>query len=154
MPADLYIPTSRSRMVNSMTHYLKTLPEYFEDVLSGKKSFEVRKDDRNPKFAPGDKLILQEYMKTSETGVYTGRVIHADVLLVLRGEYCRDGYCIMSIVPVFAINARFEAVTDIGRLRESIAQAISWLTPASDGSLAVEKARLYLIKAVGGAADV
>jgi hypothetical protein len=103
-----------------MTHYLKTLSEYFEDVLSGKKSFEVRKDDRNPKFSPGDKLILQEYMKTEESGVYTGRVIHADVLLVLRGEYCRDGYCIMSIIPTYAINARFEAVTEIGRLKQDI----------------------------------
>jgi hypothetical protein len=84
-----------------MTHNLKTAPEYFNSILRGLKSFEVRKDDREPKFTPNDKLVLEEYISGSQP-YYTGRKIFADVLIVLRGEYCRDGYCIMSIVPTGA----------------------------------------------------
>lgn len=42
-----------------MLHHLKTLPEYFQAVIDGRKPFEVRKDDRG--FKPGDKVILEEY---------------------------------------------------------------------------------------------
>lgn len=74
-----------------MTHDLKISPEWFEAVCSGVKSFEVRKDDRP--YKPNDVLILREF-----DGVkYTGRVCKADVRFVLRGDYCRDGYCIMAI---------------------------------------------------------
>lgn len=40
-----------------MEHKLKILPEYFEAVKSGSKTFEVRKDDRG--FQAGDTLFLQ-----------------------------------------------------------------------------------------------
>ena len=40
-----------------MEHELKIYPKYFEDVISGKKTFEVRKNDR--KFNIGDILILR-----------------------------------------------------------------------------------------------
>ena len=76
-----------------MKHELKILPEYFEAVVRGIKTFEVRKDDRP--YKPGDVLVLREY----DAQKYTGRTCGADVLYVLRGEYCRDGYCIMSIKP-------------------------------------------------------
>lgn len=86
-----------------MTHDCKILPEHFNNVLAGLKGFEVRKDDRDPPYAPGDKLTLREWTD----GVYTGRWIKADVLLVLRSEYCRPGYCTMSIVPTEAGGCRF-----------------------------------------------
>lgn len=41
-------------------HELKILPEYFEKVLDGSKTFELRKDDRG--FNVGDILILREYI--------------------------------------------------------------------------------------------
>lgn len=74
-----------------MTHDLKILPEWFETVVSGFKTFEVRKDDRP--YKPNDVLILREF----DGERYTGRVCKVDVCFVLRGEYCRDGYCIMAI---------------------------------------------------------
>ena len=83
----------RVRKLSRTTHELKTLPEYFAAVLSGAKTFEVRRDDRP--YKTGDVLTLREY----DGAEYTGRTCNADVLYVLRGEYCKDGYCIMSIKP-------------------------------------------------------
>ena len=40
-------------------HELKILPEYFEKLLDGSKTFELRKDDRG--FKVGD-IILKEYI--------------------------------------------------------------------------------------------
>lgn len=51
------------------THDLKILPEYFEAVTSGMKTFELRKDDRG--FATGDHVVLWEW-----DGEYTHRVRH------------------------------------------------------------------------------
>ena len=77
-----------------MEHRLKIQPEYFEAVASGEKTFEVRKDDRP--FSPKDRLILEEYEKER----YTGRALAVTVTYILRGEYCREGYCILGIRPV------------------------------------------------------
>jgi hypothetical protein len=43
----------------TVTHELKTLPKYFKAVWEGKKTFEVRKDDRD--YQVGDDLLLQKY---------------------------------------------------------------------------------------------
>lgn len=76
-----------------MTHHLKIQPEYYEAVLAGTKRFEVRKDDRTPRYAVGDLLILEEFAD----GAYTGRDITVFVDYIYRGALCLDGYCIMSI---------------------------------------------------------
>ena len=83
-----------------MLHELKILPEYFEAVVSGTKTFEIRKEDRTDengdiiRFAEGDVLYLKEY----SNGEYTGRSVKAEVKYVLRGDFCKEGYCIMSIM--------------------------------------------------------
>ena len=74
-----------------MIHELKIAPMYFDSVISGKKTFEVRKDDRD--YQENDVLILKEY----DNNAYTGREYAVIVTYILRGEYCKDGYCIMSI---------------------------------------------------------
>jgi len=58
----------------------KILPEYFEDVLSGKKTFELRLADFECK--PGDILVLKEW--DQEKGQYTGREISRKISYVLR----------------------------------------------------------------------
>ena len=42
-----------------MTHHLKTLPEYFQAVIDGRKPMEIRYNDRG--FKPGDSVILEEF---------------------------------------------------------------------------------------------
>ena len=81
-----------------MIHELKCLPEYFNAVLSGKKTFEVRKNDRP--FVEGDMLAMNEY--DAETKGYTGRscLVHIDYILD-SADYCKDGYVVMSIKPCF-----------------------------------------------------
>lgn len=74
-----------------MVHELKILPEYFMPVILGEKAFEVRKDDRP--FSVGDMLLLREY----RNGEYTGNAIKAEITYILRGEYCKKGYCILGI---------------------------------------------------------
>lgn len=76
-------------------HELKIEKRYFDEQQIGRKNFEIRKDDRSPRFEVGDKLTLREYVK----GEYTGRVLTRRITYILRGEYCPKGYCIMSTAP-------------------------------------------------------
>lgn len=79
-----------------MIHALKQLPPYFEAVLSGEKSFEVRFADRP--YSKGDLLALNEY--DAETQSYTGRsvLVYVDYILS-EPEYVKSGYVIMAIKP-------------------------------------------------------
>jgi ASC-1-like (ASCH) protein len=72
-------------------HKLKILPEYFDAVCSGKKSFEIRKNDRD--FCVGDMLLLCEY--NPEQG-FTGRV--ADRKVTYMTDYAQQkNYVVMAI---------------------------------------------------------
>ena len=75
-----------------MVHDLKISPEYFDDVESGIKTFEIRRDDRN--YSKGDILNLREW-----DGDYTGREMRKIVSYVLRDRrYCRNAYCVLGLV--------------------------------------------------------
>jgi hypothetical protein len=78
----------------SVEHELKTWPEFFTRLLSGEKTFELRKDDRG--FQAGDTLWLREW---SRSGGYTGRDLRATVTYLLGGEWpgLEPGYVVMSI---------------------------------------------------------
>lgn len=71
---------------------LKLAALYFDDVATGKKSFELCKNDRG--FKVGNALRLNEY----EGGKETGRYIEADIVYMLE-DYngLQDGYCILGI---------------------------------------------------------
>lgn len=89
------------------THELKTWPDLFEDVVSGKKRFDVRRNDRTPKFTVGDELLLREYIPPSDhsEGSYTGKVARFRVLYILdlgRVAY-RSGFVVMTIEPINAM---------------------------------------------------
>lgn len=59
-----------SAMVVSVIHALKTWPEFYQAIDAGKKTFEIRKDDRG--YNVGDVLVLREYDPIKDT--YSGRV--------------------------------------------------------------------------------
>ena len=79
-----------------MIHELKLSTNYFPDVISGKKTFEVRKSDRC--FKVGDLLALNEYDTKAEC--YTGNscLVYVDYILDDK-NYCKEGYVVMSIKP-------------------------------------------------------
>lgn len=77
-------------------HELKCWPEYFGPILDGRKTFEVRKNDRG--FKAGHTLHLREWRPQIEGGYYTGRETHVRVLGVysyLPGV--REGHVVMSL---------------------------------------------------------
>jgi len=74
-------------------HKLKILPEYFNAVSDGTKTFEIRFNDRG--YAVGDVLILREW---TIAGGYTGRVIRKRVTYVLDdGTYLKEGYVALGL---------------------------------------------------------
>ena len=76
-----------------MTHELKIYPKYFEAILDGKKSFEIRKNDRG--FQVGDRVILKEWDNIR----YSGREIHAEIKYILDDKFIglEKGYVAFSI---------------------------------------------------------
>ncbi len=77
-------------------HDLKTVQPWFDYGYSGKKPFEVRKNDRN--FRTGDLLVLHEW--DPETKEYAGRSKPFEITMVLTDEDVagiQAGYCVMAI---------------------------------------------------------
>jgi hypothetical protein len=82
----------------------KILPEYFEKILNGSRTFELRLADWS--CVEGDTLILKEYDKNNH--VYTGREITKKVGYVLTTkdlklfdplEVEKHGYQVISLLP-------------------------------------------------------
>lgn len=97
-------PVTRPRSL-IMEHKLKTDPAAFDDVVSGKKKFEIRLDDRG--YQANDFLILR---KTRFTGTemkegapleYVGPSLYFYVTYIMRGPIygLADGWVIMTISP-------------------------------------------------------
>lgn len=74
-------------------HELKILPEYYIEVLSGRKKFEIRLNDRD--FKVGDIVKLREF----ENNEYTGNFIKGRITYILHGGQfgLQEGYCIFSL---------------------------------------------------------
>lgn len=94
-------------------HELKILPEYFEAVFKGDKTFEIRKDDRG--FEVGDILILKEFQEgfldhtkgepiEIEKRGYTGRTIEKEVCYIFKGGIpemgLRKGFSILALKDI------------------------------------------------------
>lgn len=78
-----------------MIHELKTLPKYFDPIISGNKTFEIREFDRPYKV--GDYLYLREW----EAGIYSGRetIKQINYLLTDIEKYgLIEGYVILNII--------------------------------------------------------
>lgn len=75
----------------------KILPGYYKAVYTGKKTFELRKDDAD--YQVGDTLVLREWTGTK----YTGHSCECRITYILRNAErfgLQEGYCILSISPI------------------------------------------------------
>lgn len=77
------------------THELKTLPPFFDAILEGRKTFEIRKDDRD--FHVGDILHLREWTPAFE--YITGRELFKRVTYITRFNQ-PDAQVVMSIADI------------------------------------------------------
>jgi hypothetical protein len=89
--------TTEPKPRGQVTHRLKTWPEYFAAVWSGRKNFEVRKDDRPEGYEAGDLLHLVEY--DHGTKQETVRRIAVRVTYVLKGGQfgIEAGYAVLGL---------------------------------------------------------
>lgn len=77
-----------------MIHELKIYPEYFKAVISGEKTFEIRKNNRP--FHKGDLLALNEFDGQFWTG--NSCLVYIDYILD-NPDYVRKDMVVMSIKP-------------------------------------------------------
>lgn len=81
------------------THELKILPAFFDAVLSGRKLFELRRNDRD--FREGDLLLLREFDFVVQE--YTGATVTKRVGFILDSgihglNALESGYVCMSLL--------------------------------------------------------
>lgn len=100
-----------------MEHELKCWPEYFEDVMSGRKPFEVRIDDRP--YHSGDTLRLREWLKVEKC--YTGREVRREVTYVLHDPaFCKTGYVVLGLAHSLQSPFRNDPFSVVAEVFESL----------------------------------
>jgi len=79
-------------------HDLKIYPEYWEDIATGKKTFEVRKNDRD--YQVGDLLLFRKFDHAKNDYLYFNEVMVCDVTYVVDlAKIGIEGYVGMQIKP-------------------------------------------------------
>lgn len=82
------LPSQQEKKV----HDVKLGATFFEDVKTGRKTFELRKNDRE--YKEGDTIVLHEY----KDGATTGRMIKKKIVYMLEDfTGLEDGYCILGL---------------------------------------------------------
>lgn len=79
-------------------HHLKVWPHFYDGLLDGSKTYEVRRNDRG--FAVDDILVFHDW--NQDTSTYTTRsLLYAKVLSILEdAPGLIDGYVILSLSEV------------------------------------------------------
>lgn len=87
------LPSQQEKKV----HDVKLGTTFFDDVKTGRKTFELRKNDRG--YKEGDTIVMHEY----KDGTTTGRAIEKKIVYMLEGfAGLEDGYCILGLGEVKA----------------------------------------------------
>jgi ParB family chromosome partitioning protein len=87
------LPSQQEKKV----HDVKLGTTFFDDVKTGRKTFELRKNDRG--YKEGDTIVLHEY----KDGTTTGRTITKKIVYMLEDfTGLEDGYCILGLGEVKA----------------------------------------------------
>lgn len=82
------LPSQQEKKV----HDVKLGTTFFDDVKTGRKTFELRKNDRG--YKEGDTIVLHEY----KDGTTTGRTITKKIVYILEDSTgLEDGYCILGL---------------------------------------------------------
>lgn len=82
------LPSQQEKKV----HDVKLGTTFFDDVKTGRKTFELRKNDRG--YKEGDTIVLHEY----KDGTTTGRTITKKIVYMLEDFMgLEDGYCILGL---------------------------------------------------------
>ena len=83
-------------------HEIKLREEFADDILSGEKTFEIRRNDRG--YQKGDRVKFKvvdaagfHILHPVETEVY-------EITYLLHGWGMHDGYCVFGIKPVMEGN--------------------------------------------------
>lgn len=85
------LPSQQEKKV----HDVKLGATFFDDVKTGRKTFELRKNDRG--YKEGDTIVLHEY----KDGATTGRTITKKIVYMLEDfTGLEDGYCILGLGEV------------------------------------------------------
>lgn len=85
------LPSQQKKKV----HDVKLGTTFFDDVKTGRKTFELRKNDRG--YKEGDTIVLHEY----KDGTMTGRTIAKKIVYMLEDfTGLEDGYCILGLGEV------------------------------------------------------
>lgn len=87
-------------------HYLNIFPHYFQAVIDGRKTFEIRKNDRD--FRSGDTISLIERNIERMHGV-TGRQCSAEIGYITDYEQ-QPGYVVFSLLNVALVQKNHEVV--------------------------------------------
>ena len=74
-------------------HKLKVWTEFYVDLESGLKKFEIRINDRDYKV--GDYLLLCDYNKNTDE--YSGKEIFKQITYIVEGFGLKDGYICLGI---------------------------------------------------------
>jgi hypothetical protein len=80
-------------------HHLKTWPGYFAAVEDGRKTFEIRFNDRN--FTVGDVLVLEEFWPSQNA--YSGKVLFCRVTYLTDWEQ-KPGFVVLALELVDSVN--------------------------------------------------
>lgn len=102
LPDDLKVEIEQTNKVevpetvsDERRHKLKLAKMFFDDVRSGRKSFDLLKNDRN--YQLGDIIEYREM----EQGEETGRVIEKEVIYILEGfKGLQEDYCILALADI------------------------------------------------------
>ena len=74
-------------------HVLKVKTEFFAELVTGRKTCEIRHNDRD--FQKGDTVVLCE-----NNGVFTGKELRYEVTHVLSGWGLQENYVALSLGPI------------------------------------------------------
>lgn len=91
-----------------MNHELKCWPSFFVGLKSGRKLFEVRRDDRG--FSEGDTCCIKEFL---DGRGYTGDELHFSISSILRDfPGVMDGYCVLGLQRIHVHKQSLDAFED------------------------------------------